>query len=45
VIKKEETHNQWSEKVRQRIETIMRDIHDGENKNIILNELNHIDLI
>jgi tRNA G37 N-methylase Trm5 len=28
---KEETLEQWSEKVRQRIETIMRDIHHEEN--------------
>ncbi len=28
---KEETHDQWSEKVRQRIETIMREVHHEEN--------------
>jgi len=28
---KEETYEQWSEKVRQRIETIMCDIHHNEN--------------
>jgi tRNA G37 N-methylase Trm5 len=27
---KGETHEQWSEKVRQRIETTMRDVHHGE---------------
>jgi tRNA wybutosine-synthesizing protein 3 len=41
---KEETHEQWSEKVRERIETIMRDIHHDENSNYKC-EIEHIEKV
>jgi tRNA G37 N-methylase Trm5 len=42
---KEETHKQWSENVRQRIETIMRDIHHEDNNNNHKCEIEHIERV
>ena len=41
---KEETHEQWSEKVRQRIETMMRDIHHGDTNDYKC-EIEHIEKV
>ena len=41
---KEETHEQWSENVRQRIETIMKDVHREDNTDYRC-EIEHIERV